>query len=33
VVPGLLRWAGLEAVEGVDSQLELLRKVQIGEEY
>jgi hypothetical protein len=33
VVPGLLRWAGLEAVEGIDSQLELLRKVQIGEEY
>jgi len=33
VVPGLLRWAGLDAVEGIDSQLELLRRVQIGEEY
>jgi hypothetical protein len=33
VVPGLLRWAGLEAVEGVDSQLELLRRVQIGGKY
>jgi hypothetical protein len=33
VVPGLLRWAGLETVEGIDSQLELLRRVQIGEEY
>jgi len=33
IVSGLLRWAGLEAVEGLDSQLELLRKVQIGEEY
>lgn len=33
VVPDLLRWAGLEAVEGTDSQLELLRKVQIGEAY
>jgi hypothetical protein len=33
VVPGLLRWAGLEAVEGTDSQLELLRRVQIGEVY
>jgi hypothetical protein len=33
VVSGLLRWAGLEAVEGIDFQLELLRKVQIGEAY
>jgi hypothetical protein len=33
VVSGLLQWAGLEAVEGIDFQLELLRKVQIGEEY
>lgn len=28
VVCGFLRWAGLEAVEGIDSQLELLRKIQ-----
>ena len=28
VVRDLLRWAGLEAVEGIDSQLELLRKIQ-----
>jgi hypothetical protein len=33
IVSGLLRWAGLEAVEGIESQLELLRKVQIGEAY
>ncbi len=33
VVFGLLRWAGLEAVEGVDSQLELLRRVQMGGKY
>jgi len=32
-VSGLLRWAGLEAVEGIDFQLELLRKVQTGEAY
>jgi len=29
VVPDLLQWAGLEAVEGIDSQLELLRSLQI----
>ncbi|NWF55349.1 MAG: hypothetical protein HXY45_11220 [Syntrophaceae bacterium] len=28
VMPDLLRWAGLEPLEGVQSQLELLRKVQ-----
>jgi hypothetical protein len=33
VMPNFLRWAGLEPVEGVDSELELLRKVQIGEGY
>ena len=33
VVADLLRWAGLEAVEGIDSQLELLRRVQIGKAY
>jgi hypothetical protein len=29
IVSGLLRWAGLEAVEGLDSQLEMLRSLQI----
>ena len=29
VVRDLLRWAGLEAVEGIDSQMELLRSLQI----
>jgi hypothetical protein len=29
----LLRWAGLEAAEGIDSPLELLRGIQIGEPY
>jgi hypothetical protein len=32
-VPPLLRWAGLEPVEGIDSQLKLLRGIQIGEAY
>jgi hypothetical protein len=32
-VPELLRWAGLESTRGMDRQLELLRKVQIGEDY
>jgi hypothetical protein len=32
-MPDFLRWAGLEPVEEVDSELELLRKVQIGEAY
>ena len=33
VMPGLLRWAGLEAVQGVTRQLALMRKIQNGEEY
>lgn len=33
VTPGLLKWAGLEAVQGVTRQLALMRKIQIGEEY
>jgi hypothetical protein len=28
VMPDFLRWATLEAVEGIDAQLELLRKIQ-----
>jgi hypothetical protein len=32
-VPELLKWAGLEPVKGMNDQLELLRKVQIGEDY
>jgi hypothetical protein len=33
VVPDLLKWAGLEPAAGMNEQLELLRKVQIGEDY
>jgi hypothetical protein len=33
VVPELLRWAGLEQVKGMNDQLQLLRKVEIGEDY
>ena len=33
VMPGFLQWAGLEPVEGIDHQLNLLRKIQIGEPY
>lgn len=33
VVPDLFKWAGLEQAEGINEQLELLRKVQIGEDY
>jgi hypothetical protein len=32
-VPPLLRWAGLEPVEGIGPQLELLRGIQIGEPF
>jgi hypothetical protein len=32
-VIALLRWAGLEPVEGIGPQLELLRRIQIGEPY
>ena len=32
-VAELLSWAGLESAKGMDRQLELLRKVQIGETY
>jgi hypothetical protein len=31
VMAGFLGWAGLEPVEGIGPQLELLRKMQIGE--
>jgi len=31
-VPDLLKWAGLEPASGMNDQLELLRKVQIGED-
>ena len=33
VVPGVLEWAGLEPVQGIDRQLALLREIQIGEAY
>lgn len=33
VMPGLLEWAGLGLVAGQDSQLELLRKVQLGVDH
>jgi hypothetical protein len=33
VMAEFLGWAGLEPVEGIGPQLELLRKVQIGEVY
>jgi hypothetical protein len=33
VIPGFLQWAGLEPVEGLDNQLNLLREIQIGEPY
>jgi len=33
VMPGLLEWAGLEPVRSIDSQLTLLRAIQIGEPY
>ena len=33
VVPGVLGWAGLEPVQGIDRQLALLREIQIGEPY
>ena len=32
-MPGLLEWAGLNVVDGMDRQLELLRKVQLGEDH
>jgi hypothetical protein len=33
LVPGVLGWAGLEPVRGIDRQLALLREIQIGEPY
>jgi hypothetical protein len=33
VLPGVLEWAGLEPVQGIDRQLTLLREIQIGEAY
>ena len=33
VIPSLLKWAGLEGIQGITGQLALLRKIQIGEEY
>ena len=33
LVPGVLEWAGLEPVQGIDAQLNLLREMQIGEPY
>ena len=33
VVPGLLSWAGLDPVSGIDRQLDLLREIQNGGEY
>jgi len=33
ILPELLHWSGLEPVAGIQGQLELLRKVQIGEAY
>ena len=33
VMPSLLKWAGLEVIQGISGQLALLRKIQIGEEY
>ncbi len=33
VIPALLKWAGLEATQGIPGQLALLREIQIGEEY
>jgi hypothetical protein len=33
IMTGFLQWAGLEPVEGIDNQLDLLRKIQIGEKY
>jgi hypothetical protein len=33
VMPGLLQWARLEAVQGLDRQLDFLREIQIGEAY
>jgi hypothetical protein len=33
IIPELLRWAGLEPVEGIDRQLDLLREIQIGETF
>jgi hypothetical protein len=32
VMPSLLKWAGLEVIQGISGQLALLRKIQIGEE-
>ena len=32
-VPGVLEWAGLEPIRGIDRQLTLLREIQIGEAY
>ena len=32
-MPGLLEWAGLSAVNCPESQLELLRRVQLGEDH
>lgn len=32
-VPGLLEWAGLSGVNGLERQLELLRRVQLGEDH
>jgi hypothetical protein len=33
VVSGVLEWAGLEPLQGIDRQLTLLREIQIGEVY
>jgi hypothetical protein len=33
VVRGVLEWAGLEPLQGIDAQLTLLREIQIGEAY
>jgi len=33
VIPELLKWGGLEPIEGIDSQLDLLRSLQIREPY
>jgi len=33
IMTGFLQWAGLEPVEGIDNQLDLLRKIQIGGAY
>jgi len=33
VIPEFLRWAGLEPLEGIENQISLLRRLQIGEPY